>query len=78
MEKNSTVNYYVSKGSAEVTLPDFSGQTGIDAQETLESMGVTVQISKEYSEIQYTEDGIPLRQLIRDMWFPQSRQLENG
>ena len=57
VEKNSTVNYYVSKGSAEVTLPDFSGQTGIDAQETLESMGVTVQISKEYSEIQYTEDG---------------------
>ena len=57
VEKNSTVNYYVSKGSAEVTLSDFSGQTGIDAQETLESMGVTVQISKEYSEIQYTEDG---------------------
>ena len=57
VEKNSTVNYYVSKGSAEVTVPDFSGQTGIDAQETLESMGVTVQISKEYSEIQYTEDG---------------------
>ena len=40
VEKNSTVNYYVSKGSEEITVPDLFGQNGAAAQETLESQGV--------------------------------------
>ena len=55
--KNTTINYYLSKGSAEITLSDLTGQTGIEAQESLEGQGIAVNVTKEYSEIQYTEEG---------------------
>ena len=48
--KNSTINYYVSKGSEQITMPDLFGQNGATAQETLESQGVTVQINKIYPD----------------------------
>lgn len=48
--KNSTVNYYLSKGSESVTLTDMFGQNGALAQETLESQGLTVQINKIYPD----------------------------
>ena len=50
VEKNSTVNYYVSKGSEEITVPDLFGQNAAAAQETLESQGVNVQINKIYPD----------------------------
>lgn len=48
--KNSTVNYYLSKGSESITLTDMFGQNGASAQETLESQGLTVQINKIYPD----------------------------
>ena len=51
--KNSTVNYYLSKGSESVTLTDMFGQNGALAQETLESQGLTVQINKIYHQPWY-------------------------
>ena len=48
--KNSTINYYISKGSEEITVPDLFGQNGAAAQEALESQGVNVQISKIYPD----------------------------
>lgn len=48
--KNSTVNYYLSKGSESVTLTDMFGQNGALVQETLESQGLTVQINKIYPD----------------------------
>lgn len=48
--KNSTVNYYLSKGSESITLTDMFGQNGSSAQETLESQGLTVQINKIYPD----------------------------
>ena len=50
VEKNSTVNYYVSKGSEEITVPDLFGQNGAKAQETLESQGVNVKVNKIYPD----------------------------
>ena len=48
--KNSTINYYLSKGSESFTLTDMFGQNGASAQETLESQGLTVQINKIYPD----------------------------
>ena len=48
--KNSTVNYYLSKGSESITLTDMFGQNGASVQETLESQGLTVQINKIYPD----------------------------
>ena len=31
-------------------MPDLSGETGIDAQQTLEDLGLNVTVQKEYSE----------------------------
>ena len=41
-----------------ITIPDVDGQTGVDAQQTLEDMGLTVEIQKEYSEL--NDDGTPV------------------
>lgn len=43
---------------SESTIPDVDGQTGVDAQQTLEDMGLTVEIQKEYSEL--NDDGTPV------------------
>ena len=58
VEANTTVKYWVSTGTAQVTIPDLDGRTGIDAQQTLEDMGLTVEIQKEYSEL--NDDGTPV------------------
>ena len=50
VEKYTTVKYYISKGQQQITIPGVSGQTGVDAQQTLEDLGLTVTVQKEYSE----------------------------
>ena len=58
VEQYTTLKYYISKGQQEVTMPDLSGETGVDAQQTLEDLGLTVTVQKEYSEDDGT--GYPL------------------
>ena len=58
VEKYTTVKYYISKGQQQITIPGVSGQTGVDAQQTLEDLGLTVTVQKEYSE--YDGTGHPL------------------
>ena len=50
VEQYTTLKYYLSKGQQEVVMPDLSGETGIDAQQTLEDLGLNVTVQKEYSE----------------------------
>ena len=50
VEANTTVKYWVSTGTAQVTIPDLDGRTGIDAQQTLEDLGLQVNVKKEYSD----------------------------
>ena len=57
-EQYTTIKYYISKGAQKITIPDVDGQTGVDAQQTLEDMGLTVEIQKEYSEL--NDDGTPV------------------
>ena len=57
VEKYTTVKYYISKGQQQITIPGVSGQTGVDAQQTLEDLGLTVTVQKEYSEDDGTGDG---------------------
>ena len=58
VEQYTTIKYYISKGAQQITIPDVDGQTGVDAQQTLEDMGLTVEIQKEYSEL--NDDGTPV------------------
>ena len=58
VEQYTTIKYYISKGQQEITIPDLSGQTGVDAQQTLEDLGLTVTVQKEYSEAD--DSGWPL------------------
>lgn len=51
MEPYTTIKYYISKGDQQVTIPDMDGRTGVDAQQTLEDMGLNVTVQKEYSEV---------------------------
>ena len=44
------MKYWVSTGTAQVTIPDLDGRTGIDAQQTLEDLGLQVTVQKEYSD----------------------------
>lgn len=53
VQEYTTVKYYISKGAPEVTVPEVDGRTGIDAQQMLEDMGFTVNVQKEYSELDY-------------------------
>ena len=50
VERYTTVKYYISKGQQALTIPTVSGQTGVDAQQTLEDLGLSVTVQKEYSE----------------------------
>ncbi len=50
IEQYTTLKYHLSKGQQEVVMPDLSGETGIDAQQTLEDLGLNVTVQKEYSE----------------------------
>lgn len=58
VEKNTTIKYFVSKGSAEVSIPNTDGTTGIDAKQTLEDMGLVVEVQRIYSELD--DNGYPL------------------
>lgn len=58
VEPYSTLKYYISKGSVPINMPDIEGRTGIDAQQILEDMGLSVQIERQYSEVDY--NGYPL------------------
>ena len=58
VEQYTTIKYYISKGTQQITIPDVDGQTGVDAQQTLEDMGLTVNVQKEYSEL--NDDGTPV------------------
>lgn len=51
VEIYTTVNYYLSAGIQQVTVPDTDGRTGVDAQKILEDAGFTVNVQKEYSEL---------------------------
>ena len=51
VEPYTTIKYYISKGAQQVTIPDMDGRTGVDAQQTLEDMGLNVTVQKEYSEV---------------------------
>ena len=58
VEQYTTIKYHISKGQQEITIPELSDQTGVDAQQTLEDMGLTVTVQKEYSEAD--DSGWPL------------------
>ncbi len=58
VEAYSTLKYYISKGAEQITIPDLDGQTGIDAQQALEALGLTVNVQKEYSEVD--DSGYPI------------------
>ena len=50
VEQYTTLKYYISKGQQAVTMPDLSGETGVDAKQTLEDLGLKVNVQKAYSE----------------------------
>ena len=60
VEQYTTIKYHISKGQQEITIPELSGQTGVDAQQTLEDMGLTVTVQKEYSEADDNDSEWPL------------------
>ncbi len=51
VEQYTTLKYYISKGQQAVTMPDLSGESGVDAKQTLEDLGLKVTVQKEYSEL---------------------------
>lgn len=46
VDQNTTIKYYISKGTQDVSIPDVSGTTGIDAQQQLEDLGLVVQVQE--------------------------------
>ena len=48
LPKGSTVNVYVSKGPAPITVPDLTGKTGTEAQTTLQNLGFVVDVVQQY------------------------------
>lgn len=64
VEEYTTVKYWVSTGTAQVTIPDLDGRTGIDAQQTLEDLGLNVTVNKEYSET-YTDENEAEQALVK-------------
>ena len=58
VESYTTIKYYISLGTAELTLPSVDGMTAIAAQEMLESMGLLVEKRMIYSALD--EDGYAL------------------
>ena len=58
VEKNTTINCYISSGTTEVKIPNTDGKTGIEAKELLENLGLTVDVQKAYSELD--DDGYAL------------------
>ena len=58
VEPYTTIKCYISKGAQQITIPEVDGQTGPDAQQTLEDMGLKVTVQKEYSDL--NDDGTPM------------------
>ena len=58
VEAYTTIKYYISLGTADLTLPSVDSMTAIDAQGMLENMGLVVETRKVYSELD--DDGYPL------------------
>ena len=58
VEPYTTIKYYISTGSSDMSIPELSGLTGAEAQSKLESMGYAVTVSKEYCEV--GSDGSPV------------------
>jgi serine/threonine-protein kinase len=58
VEANTTLMYYISKGTENLQIPSFDGVTGIEAEKTLTEMGLNVTVEKEYSEVD--DDYYPL------------------
>lgn len=54
---NTTIQYYVSKGTETFQMPGFDGKTAIEAEKEMKEKGLVVNIQKEYSELD--EDGYP-------------------
>jgi len=52
LPKGSTVNVYVSKGPAPITVPDLTGKTGTEAQTTLQNLGFVVDVVQQYDSTQ--------------------------
>ena len=50
VEPYTTIKYYISTGSTDLTMPSVDGLTGKEAQDKLESLGYTVNLKKEYCE----------------------------
>ena len=48
VEPYTTIKYYISTGSSDLTMPSIDGLTGKEAQDKLEAMGYTVNLKKEY------------------------------
>ncbi len=58
VEPYTTLKYYISKGAQQVTIPETDGRTGIEAQQMLEDMGLTVDVQRQYSDLD--DNGYPL------------------
>ncbi len=58
VEAYTTIKYYISLGTADLTLPSVEAMTAIEAQQMLENMGLVVETRKVYSELD--DDGYPL------------------
>lgn len=54
---NTTIYYYISRGTETFQMPYVDGMTAIEAQRVLEEKGLIVNIQKEYSAFDY--DGYP-------------------
>ena len=50
VEPFTTINYYISTGSSDMSIPDLDGLTGTEAQTKLESMRYSVTVTKEYCD----------------------------
>lgn len=54
---NTTIYYFISKGTETIQMPNFDGRTAIEAERNLKEKGLNVEIKKQYSE--FDEDGYP-------------------
>lgn len=54
----TTIKYYISTGSSDMSIPDLDDLTEAEAKSKLESMGYAVTVSKEYCEV--GSDGDPV------------------
>ena len=58
VEAYTTIKYYTSVGSSELTIPSVDGYTGIEAETQLKNSGLNVNIQKIYSQLD--DNGYPV------------------